>query len=601
MGFFNRDGSPRHDATSARGADARAQQQQQPAVVPPEQPVTSRTAGRADKDWDALRDVWHSLAEAFASTGPKSGIFLEQPQVARETKPEEYRNNAQDFATTDEEATKTQTSESRASPPDWRNNANTLRILLRALLELEESAGTADGVRGGKTHESAGQPVHANPNGYGWDYAAKNDQESSKSTQHIQQQERAQEDNWWITYLQKILPNDRAVETPKVETFTSVKIGKAENEPTTRSWWLDNSKKQELVDDASEDYGNARTGPKRSKRGPPSSRFESQWVAQAKQYQPIFPTVQPTGSRVVTAFWATIFVLLVALCVTLSVLKKSGGFVSFVITLERITRLNLGWLLVIWDVDATADYLKANSHRQRRAGQQVVDVASNYRTTESRVPPTPQVEPAADTSGHPRRGRRLFDDPYTPHAQPQFNSFGWKLDGAPSESRHSSNILHSLFAYAASTVGASGSPTGVLPDYAASVASPAVDKRPAQQHRPPLGLTIVPRVRYPIRADPDFPALHSLPGPVAAMLDFAEETWDVAVDTAAWGYAATVVLPREYVGKKVGSAVATGREWVEWGGRYGRQTVKRALGYSDKKQVSFAEKATEKIPKTWFA
>ncbi|KAJ3206115.1 hypothetical protein HDU82_004715 [Entophlyctis luteolus] len=594
MGFFHRDGTPKHAAH---------QPSAQRGTVPPpreHQGTTAVTAAQfGDMDWDALRDVWHRVTEALVSTsgesvpveGAAGGIFVEQPQ--REGGRTQQRGNnaaakAQQYGSANEDASKaTPSAASYVRPPSWKGKENPLRVFVRSLLEFDKGAdnalNTARQAAGRREYssESAKAKTAGTGGDSSWDYRnVRNVQQFAKPARQ-KQQSAADDEDWWISFLQRMLENGHESKSGITETPASVRITKAaDSQPSSiRKLHHDSTRTQA----SPADVPGARSCPTGK------TNFDAPFVFPGNQQQPIFPTVQATGSGVVTAFWATIFILLVALGVTLLVLKKTGGFVSFVIKLERVTRLNLSWLLAVWDVEATADYLKANNaHRHTRNGA----LATDQTTAAAPAPRTPQIEPAADA--------RLFDDPRTHHQAPQ--PAGQKQQFSSSWETSSGGFLNSLRAFAVRTPAAPRSPPGALPAYAASAAAPppAVAK-PPQQRRPPLGLTIVPRARHPIRADPDFPALRCLPAPVAAALDFAEESWESAVDTAAWGYAAAVVLPREYVSKKVDGAVATGREWVEWGGRYGRQTVKRALGYSDRKQVSFAERTTEKVPKSWFA
>ncbi|KAJ3282330.1 hypothetical protein HDU79_010011 [Rhizoclosmatium sp. JEL0117] len=307
---------------------------------------------------------------------------------------------------------------------------------------------------------------------------------------------------------------------------------------------------------------------------------------------PVFPeiariglTVQGFGNGL---FWIIAFGLTVrGFYEIFYQLKKQGLLAVTVDKWERLTGLNLSWILILWDVDPTREYLE----KQRRK-QKVGD---------SRIEPL-GVEDVVDASGHPYKGRSLYDDRllrktrvedklgYSGVPGPQgnqFNPMGWREKGGQQQSV---KVTRSRQASAAPATPIGSAISAITQVFHASTPSQvdnidSYDFRKQQQAKPLFNYTIKPRILYPTRGDPNYPYLSAVPAPIANVLDFTDSVWEAAVDTAAWGVGVVAVRPAKKVLKTVGKVGYEVKEWVDWTGRYSRQSFRRLLGYSKPQKI----------------
>ncbi|KAJ3076117.1 hypothetical protein HDU98_005536 [Podochytrium sp. JEL0797] len=417
------------------------------------------------------------------------------------------------------------------------------------------------------------------------------------------------DEDWFINVLRSDLPADTAASLylNKAKSFLSEFTVAGQKEKQKKQW----------------------TGviPDRVKRSSgkggvfgDSTYYEPITSKMAWEQGPIFPGLKQSGYTVQGAATATFWIFAFGATVTLlyeamNALKKSGNLAPTIDALERLTGLNLSWILYLYDVDPTQEYLQ----------------------TASKIHKLPPVEVVADASGHPLKGRSLFADRWTSssekkntHAQfyekdplvghvpgptassSNFNPMGWRQHHPPPppqthvhEPVHqqppSPSLIQSLISFQLPSI---PPPPPLRPK---PTPTDFTTKPKPRRTRPQtwLDFPLPERVYYPAKANPDYPHLAFFPTPICTMLDWNDYLWGTSQDAAAWALGVTVVKPVEAVAGTVHGGVKEVGEWVGWGRRYGTQTVRRALGYSKKPVVVLPERKVkpkiEVVSSKWFS
>ncbi|KAI8842801.1 hypothetical protein BJ741DRAFT_591934 [Chytriomyces cf. hyalinus JEL632] len=325
---------------------------------------------------------------------------------------------------------------------------------------------------------------------------------------------------------------------------------------------------------------------------------------------PIFPAMA-TATVSSVAFFITFVIstglMFCAVYEVIRFLKRTKRLAIYVSALEKMTSLNLSWVLILNDVEPHLELMK----------ERILDAAFNPGPSEVEADMDPSIQERIDDgSGHPKKGRTLYGgDKWQSKTgisstggpiPNNFNALGWR-DASSSKPKKSTfsaptnaspSPLEDSFKenYFANQDRQTKHPanTSTTTKIVASLLSPMMTESPPYQfsesaekgpkQAPMFSYHIRPRVIYPTRADPDRPALKAIPAPIAAVFDFSDQVWETAVDTAAWGVGITTVRPAMKVAKQVGKVVHSLEDWTSWGYRYSRQTARHALGLSKKKQ-----------------
>ncbi|KAJ3246484.1 hypothetical protein HDU78_006905 [Chytriomyces hyalinus] len=352
--------------------------------------------------------------------------------------------------------------------------------------------------------------------------------------------------------------------------------------------------------------------------GPWSSKMKSPKASQQaaevvfRNDAPIFPAMATATAASVGFFISFVIstgLMFYAVYEVIRFLKRTQRLAIYVSALEKMTSLNLSWVLILNDVEPHLELMK----------ERILDAAFNPGPSEVEAEMDPSIQESIDDgSGHPKKGQTLYGGDkwqsktgISSTGAPipnNFNALGWR---DASSSSNSSKPKKSTFS---APTNASSAPDTFKENYfaskdrqtkhptststttkiVASLLSPMMTESPPYQfsesaekgpkQAPMFSYHIRPRVIYPTRADPDRPALKAIPAPIAAVFDFSDQVWETAVDTAAWGVGITTVRPAMKVAKQVGKVVHCLEDWTSWGYRYSRQTARHALGLSKKKQ-----------------
>ncbi|KAJ3239542.1 hypothetical protein HDU81_005769 [Chytriomyces hyalinus] len=411
-------------------------------------------------------------------------------------------------------------------------------------------------------------------------------------------------EDWWTDYITGADGNQfpGMQYWAAVQEFLADKIvvgpghSDAPKKSNTATWGA--SAAQTTNFDATGTWGSKIKSPKVSQQ---AAQFDSHNDA------PIFPAMA-TATATSVGFFITFVIssglMFCAVYEVIRFLKRTQRLAIYVSALEKMTSLNLSWVLILNDVEPHLEHMK----------ERILDAAFNPGPSDAQAEMDPSMQESIDDgSGHPKKGQTLYGgDKWqsktgfssTGPIPNNFNALGWRdtsnnkakrptTFNPPTNSNSTPDTFKENYFANPNRQTPQHQGTSTTTKIVASLLSPMMTESPPYQfsesagkpkQAPMFSYHIRPRVIYPTRADPDRPALKAIPTPIAAVLDFTDQVWETAVDTAAWGVGITTVRPAMKVVKQVGKVVHSLEDWTSWGYRYSRQTARHALGLSKKKQ-----------------